>query len=87
MKRREDSNAWQYYIQHFLNAKYPFILVYLTTFLICATDLDDAEEKTITLLDEMDDRGWKAQLPRIEDWTADVADLKLDKLFGGVRPA
>jgi len=85
--RPSSANAWQYYIQHFLNEKYPFVMFYLTTFVICATDLDDAEEKSIQLLDEMDDRGWKAHLPRIDDWTADVADLKLDHVFNGVRPA
>lgn len=85
--RPYSANAWQYYIQHFLNSKYPFIMVYLTTFVICAEDLDDAHEKTIQLLDEMDDRGWKANLPRIDDWTSDIDDLKLEKLFNGVRPA
>ena len=85
--RPSSANAWQYYIQHFLNSKYPFVMFYLTTFVICATDIEDGERKTATILEEMEDRGWKATLPKTRHWTTDLDELKLDTLFNGVRPA
>lgn len=62
-------------------------MFYLTTFVICATDKEDADRKSTTLLDEMEDRGWKVSLPRTHDWTTDIDELKLGTLFGGIRPA
>ncbi|EMD64562.1 hypothetical protein COCSADRAFT_90251 [Bipolaris sorokiniana ND90Pr] len=85
--RPSSANAWQYYIQHFLNSKYPFVMFYLTTFVICATDQDDAERKMAMLLDEMEDRGWRVTLPRPHEWTGDVEGLRLDTLYNGIKPA
>jgi hypothetical protein len=85
--RPSSANAWQYYIQHFLNSKYPWVMFYLTTFVICAMDQEDAENKTETLLNEMEDRGWRVTLPRTHEWTGEVEELKLDTLYEGVRPA
>ncbi|KAI1509664.1 hypothetical protein L13192_10700 [Pyrenophora tritici-repentis] len=85
--RPSSANAWQYYIQHFLNSKYPFVMFYLTTFVICATDQEDGERKTATLLEEMEDRGWRVTLPRVHEWTSDVEELRLERLFGGIRAA
>lgn len=85
--RPSSANAWQYYIQHFLNSKYPFVMFYLTTFVICATDKDDAERKMVVLLDEMEDRGWRVMLPRPHEWTGDVEGLGLDTLYNGIKPA
>jgi len=62
-------------------------MFYLTTFVICATDHEDGDRKTATLLEEMEDRGWRVTLPRIHEWTSDVDELKLDKLFNGIGPA
>lgn len=81
------ANAWQYYIQHFLNSKLPFVMFYLTTFVICATDIEDAECKSIELLDEMEDRGWRITLPRVQDWKSSIDELRLDALYTGIRPA
>lgn len=85
--RPSSANAWQYYIQHYINSKFPFVMFYLTSFVICATDVDDAENKSATLLEEMEDRGWRISLPRSREWKSEVEDLKLDTLFGGIRPA
>ncbi|CAA9966258.1 hypothetical protein PTMSG1_09617 [Pyrenophora teres f. maculata] len=85
--RPSSANAWQYYIQHFLNSKYPFVMFYLTTFVICATDHEDAHRKTETLLEEMEDRGWRVTLPRVHEWEGGVEALRLGGLFNGVRPA
>jgi hypothetical protein len=85
--RPSSANAWQYYIQHYINSKYPFVLFYLTTFVICATDIEDAERKSATLLEEMEDRGWRISLPRPREWKSNLNDLKLETLFEGVRPA
>lgn len=61
-------------------------MFYLTTFVICATDADDAEKKAGILLEETEMRGWRVMLPNARDWTKGVDDLKLEKLFGGVQP-
>ncbi|KAH5383217.1 hypothetical protein HBI38_228920 [Parastagonospora nodorum] len=85
--RPSSANAWQYYIQHYINSKYPWVMFYLTTFVICATDLADAENKAEILLTEMDDRGWRILLPRPREWKSEIEHLKADTLFEGVKPA
>jgi hypothetical protein len=62
-------------------------MFYLTTFVICATDTEDAEYKSATLLEEMEDRGWRISLPKPREWKSDIEDLKLETLFEGVGPA
>ncbi|KAF1359343.1 hypothetical protein EJ07DRAFT_166325 [Lizonia empirigonia] len=81
------AHAWQYYIQHHINNKHPFVYFYLSTFIICAHDEDDAQRKTDELLEETEDRGWRLSIPRIKNWKFHVEDLKLDALYTGVRPA
>ncbi|KAF2123545.1 hypothetical protein P153DRAFT_426952 [Dothidotthia symphoricarpi CBS 119687] len=85
--RPSSAHAWQYYIQHYINSKFPFVMFYLSTFVICAVDADDAEHNSATLLEEMEDRGWRITLPRVREWTASVEEMKLEVLFGGVGPA
>ncbi|KAF2027121.1 hypothetical protein EK21DRAFT_115124 [Setomelanomma holmii] len=85
--RPSSANAWQYYIQHYINSRSPFVMFYLTTFVIVATDLDDAERKSMALLEEMEDRGWRISLPRPREWKSDIDELKLETLYEGVRPA
>lgn len=85
--RPSSANAWQYYIQHFLNSKYPFVMFYLTTFVICATDQEDGERKAATILEEMEDRGWRVTLSKTPEWMSDIDELRLEKLFNGVPPA
>ncbi|KAH8711892.1 hypothetical protein GQ44DRAFT_689821 [Phaeosphaeriaceae sp. PMI808] len=85
--RPSSTNAWQYYIQHYINSKFPWVMFYLTTFVICATDMEDAEHKSATLVEEMEDRGWRIKFPRPREWKFDIDDLKLESLFEGVRPA
>jgi hypothetical protein len=84
--RPSSANAWQYYIQHYINSKFPWVMFYLTTFAICATDLDDAANKSATLLEEMEDRGWRISLPKPREWKSNIANLKLDAFFEGIRP-
>jgi hypothetical protein len=62
-------------------------MFYLTTFAICATDLEDAEKKSGALLQEMEDRGWRISLPKPREWKKNIDELNLDTLFEGVRPA
>lgn len=80
------SHAWQYYVQHYINSKFPFAMVYLTTFVICATDVEDAEKKAAMLFEETESRGWRIVLPNARDWRTNVNDLRIDKLFTGVGP-
>ena len=49
--------------------------------------MEDAERKSITLLDEMEDRGWRATIPRAYEWTSDIDSLKLETLYVGIGPA
>ncbi|KAL6710141.1 hypothetical protein ACN47E_009932 [Coniothyrium glycines] len=81
------ASAWQYYIQHCINSRYPFVMFYLTTFVICAVDREDAEDKATIILEEAEDRGWRINMPRISEWTSSIDDLHLETLFEGVRPA
>ncbi|KAF1850352.1 uncharacterized protein K460DRAFT_272527 [Cucurbitaria berberidis CBS 394.84] len=85
--RLDSANAWQYYIQHYVNSKFPFVMIYLNTFVICATNKEDADDNSEIILDEMEDRGWRAFLPLTHSWTTDIDELKLETLFSGVRPA
>lgn len=61
-------------------------MFYLSSFVICALDEEDAERKTETLLEETEDRGWRISIPKIKNWKFHVQDLKLDALYSGVRP-
>jgi hypothetical protein len=80
------AHAWQYYIQHHINAKYPFVKFHLTSFVICAADAADANRKMDALLAETEDRGWRISVPRAGDWKAEPEQLGLDNLFRGVAP-
>ena len=62
-------------------------MFYLSSFVICALDEEDAERKTETLLEETEDRGWRISIPKIKNWKFHVQDLKLGALYSGVRPA
>jgi hypothetical protein len=79
-------NAWQFYVQHYINSKYPSVMFYLTTFVICAADVEDAEKVVSQLLEDTESRGWRIILPSLRDWTRRVEDLKLEDLFNGVQP-
>ena len=85
--RPASANAWQYYIQHYITSKFPWVKFYLTTFAVCATDIKDAEHKSADLLQEMEDRGWRISLPKPREWKTNMDELRLDALFEGVRPA
>jgi hypothetical protein len=61
-------------------------MFYLTTFVICAIDVNDAKRKAAMLLEETESRGWRIVLPNARDWRTNVNELKLDKLFVGVGP-
>ncbi|KAL1610103.1 hypothetical protein SLS60_001768 [Paraconiothyrium brasiliense] len=61
-------------------------MFYLTTFVICATDVADAEKKAAILFAETESRGWRIVLPNARDWRPNINDLRLDKLFVGVGP-
>ena len=78
--------AWQYYLNHYMNSKYPFVTFYLTTFVICAVDADDAKKVTSMILDEAEKKSWRIVLPSLRDWKVEVADLKLGTMFQGIRP-
>jgi hypothetical protein len=84
--RPSSANAWQYYIQHYINSKYPWVMFYLTTFAICATDTEDAAHKSATLHEEMEDRGWRISLPKPREWKSELENLKLETIFEGIRP-
>lgn len=62
-------------------------MFYLTTFVICAVDREDAYVKSEMLLEETEDRGWRIVLPSPHEWRNNVEDLRLGTLFEGVKPA
>ena len=62
-------------------------MFYLSSFVICALDEEDAETKIETLLEEMEDRGWRMSVPKVVNWKFHVQDLKLGALYSGIRPA
>jgi hypothetical protein len=39
-----------------------------------------------TILEEMEDRGWRVTLPRLHEWTSDIEELNLEKLYNGIGP-
>ncbi|KAF2175897.1 hypothetical protein K469DRAFT_609184 [Zopfia rhizophila CBS 207.26] len=78
--------AWQYYLHHYINSRYSFVMFYLTTFVICAVDKEDAEKAASTILDEMEKLKWKIVLPSLRDWKENIEELNLDEMFQGIRP-
>ncbi|KAF2744741.1 hypothetical protein M011DRAFT_496021 [Sporormia fimetaria CBS 119925] len=79
-------NAWQYILSHYFNSKFPFVMFYLTTFVVCAKNEEDIERVTATLLDETDKRGWRISLPDASGWSTSVDELKLGEMFNGTQP-
>ncbi|OCK81046.1 hypothetical protein K432DRAFT_296380 [Lepidopterella palustris CBS 459.81] len=78
--------AWQYYLHHYMNAQYPFVMFYLTTFVICAVDETGVEEAMVSILDEADKHDWKLIIPPLRHWTTDIDSLHLTDTFQGIRP-
>lgn len=61
-------------------------MFFLTTFVICAVDKDDAERVASILLEETENRDWRIILPKIRDWTDKIEDLKLEDIYNGIQP-
>jgi hypothetical protein len=82
------THAWHFYLEHHINAKLPFARFHLTTYVICAADAAEAEERVAQLLDEVVERGWGISVPRTGDWKGEVEELGLvdGGFFEGVRP-
>jgi hypothetical protein len=62
-------------------------MFYLTTFVVCALDRDDAEKVVATLLEVTVSKGWRIILPSVRDWTSRVEELKLEEIFNEIPPA
>lgn len=43
-------------------------MFYLSSFVICALDEEDAARKIETLLEETEDRGWRISVPEVRNW-------------------
>jgi hypothetical protein len=82
------THAWHFYLEHHVNTKLPFARFHLTTYVICAADAAEAEERVAQLLDEVVERGWGISVPRAGDWKGEVEELGLvdGGFFEGVRP-
>lgn len=61
-------------------------MFYLTTFVLCAVDKEDAEKKAAMILEEVEKREWRIVMPSLRDWTERIEDLRLGEMFNGVRP-
>lgn len=79
-------NAWQYFVQHYVNSKFSFVMFYLTTFVICALNKTDAEQAITALLEETEKRNWRVVLPNVRDWTSNIEELNLEDIFSGIHP-
>jgi len=77
---------WQYYVHCYMNAKYPFVMFYLRSFIICATNESNTEEAMTTVLNEAEERGWKLIIPPVRNWTSDIQSLNLESTFHGIKP-
>jgi hypothetical protein len=79
--------AWQYCVDHYMNQKFPFVMFYLNTFVICAEDETMIEDATAAILNEAYRHDWKVVVPPRRRWTSDIASLSLNSIFQGLRPA
>jgi len=46
-----------------MNAKYPFVMFYFTSFIICATDKANIQNAMAAILDEVGRHSWKLTIP------------------------
>ncbi|KAF2491329.1 hypothetical protein BU16DRAFT_468768 [Lophium mytilinum] len=79
--------AWQYCLDHYMNSQYPFVMFYMTTFVICAKDDTEVEGAMAAILNEAKQHGWKVVIPPFRRWTSNVESLDLGSTFQGIRPA
>ena len=77
---------WQYYVHCYMNAKYPFVMFYLSSFIICATNESNTEEAMTTVLNEAEERDWKLMIPPVRNWISDIQSLNLESTFHGIKP-
>ncbi|KAF2811922.1 uncharacterized protein BDZ99DRAFT_569863 [Mytilinidion resinicola] len=60
--------AWQYCLDHYMNSQYPFVMFYLTTFVICAENETKVEEVMAAVLNEAEQHDWKVIIPPCMDF-------------------
>ncbi len=78
---------WQYLLRlHFQDCA-DFAFFYLTTFVVCAVNARDAEQKAKQLHGVAKKHGLKLNIPPASLWVDGCEGAGLEKIYSGVRPA
>jgi len=78
---------WHYLLHKSMNERYPFVMFYLTTFVICAEDETKIDQSIAAIRDKAKEQKWMVDIPPPRYWTSDYQSLHLDVEFEGIRPA
>ena len=78
---------WQSRLSNHFEECATFARFYLTTFVVCAVDQTDAQEKMRQLYEVAQRHGLRLCIPSLSMWAGDYRRIGLDKIYNGVKPA
>lgn len=81
------AQIWQYKLKEHFQECAEFACFYLTTFVVCALDKQDAHKKIRRLFEVAQKHGLRLRVPPVSSWAEDCEKMGLDKIYNGVRPA
>ena len=80
--------SWQACLNSWFNNKFSGSAKFVhTTFVVCATGIEDAENKISLIGEEARKHDLKVEIPEPQLWVSDLESLALDVLWSGVQPA
>lgn len=80
------SRIWQYYLDECMNKRFTFALFIQTTFVVCATGVEDAQVKVRQIVSEAEKHNWKLSVPTTPFWSSDIESLSLRNACSGIYP-
>jgi hypothetical protein len=78
--------AWQSYVNHTINGRFPFAQCVGTTLVVAATSSGEAGKKLTLIIEATKQMGWRITVPHTSSWTGDIDGLALSTLWAGVSP-
>ena len=78
---------WQYLLSHHFRECAGFARFYLTTFVVCAVDQENAQANIRQLHEVAQRHGLRLYIPSSSMWAVDYKGIGLDKIYNGAKPA
>jgi hypothetical protein len=78
--------AWQNYVDHTINKRFPFAQCVGTTLVVAATSSAEAGKNLTLLIEATKQKGWRLTVPHTSSWAGDIDSLALSTLWAGISP-